>query len=168
MEHGSKLEEKTTLFPTNAPINGLTSVRMVVIDVSRQRRSLLSDATVLDHLPAEILEIIKDQTATNVLDAVSEAALIPLLTERIFSHFETLSSDICARWILSSGDERRKLNIISALARILPFASYLSTFLEHSSQASDEPGNLPPYTLTSKTLQRCFSNMTTPFHFSIW
>ncbi|CAG9972097.1 unnamed protein product [Clonostachys byssicola] len=145
---------------------------MAVIDVSRQRRSLLSDATVLDHLPVEILEIIKDQTAANVLDAVSEAALIPLLTERIFSHFETLSSDICARWILSSGDERRKLNIISALARILPFASYLSTFLEHSSQASDEPGNLPPLHLDlqdpATVLQRYDHAVSLQYLVALW
>ncbi|KAK5990072.1 Midasin [Cladobotryum mycophilum] len=103
---------------------------MVMIDVSRQRRSLLSDATALDHLPSELLEIVKDQSSTKLFDAISEAALNPSLTEPIFVHFEDVFSDICARWILSAGNGSRRLLVVSAIARILPFAPYLSTFLQ--------------------------------------
>jgi midasin len=110
--------------------NGQRSVIMAVMDVSRQRRSLLHDATVLEHLPAELLDVIKDHTATKLLDAVAEASLLPPLTERIFVHFEDAFPDICARWILNSGDLRRKIRIFSALARVLPFAPHLSAFLD--------------------------------------
>ncbi|KAI9166729.1 Midasin [Paramyrothecium foliicola] len=104
---------------------------MAVVDVSRQRRSLLQDATVLDHLPAELLDVVKDHATTRLLDAVSEAALIPPLTERIFVHFEDVFPDVCARWTLNTGDERRRIRIISAFSRILPFAPHLATFLDH-------------------------------------
>lgn len=117
---------------------------MAVLDVSRQRRSLLDDATVLCHLPVELLAIIKDHTSPKVLDAVSEAALNPLLTECIFAHFEPAFPDICARWILNSGDLRRNLDVASALARILPYAPYLASFLEHSSRGTTALGHPPP------------------------
>lgn len=111
---------------------------MAMIDVSRQRRSILRDAAVLDHLPSELLEIVKHQSSTKLFDAVSEAALSPSLTERIFVHFEDVFSDICARWILNAGNGPRRLLVASAIARILPFAPYLSTFLQCSGKAGDE------------------------------
>ncbi|KAF5026068.1 hypothetical protein F66182_1860 [Fusarium sp. NRRL 66182] len=116
---------------------------MVMIDVSQQRRSLLADATVLDHLPAEILAIIQDQSSTKLLDAVAEAALCPPLTERVFAHFEHVFPDICARWILNPGNQQQRIRIYSALARILPFAPYLSTFFEYASSLSEKPTNSP-------------------------
>ncbi|KFA48162.1 hypothetical protein S40293_06892 [Stachybotrys chartarum IBT 40293] len=102
---------------------------MAMVDVSRQRRSLLKDATVLHHLPAGLIEILKDQTTTRLLDAVAEAALSPPLTEQIFVHFENVFPDICARWLLNTADQQRNSLIISAVARILPFAPYLAVFL---------------------------------------
>ncbi|KAL9484939.1 hypothetical protein ACSS6W_003728 [Trichoderma asperelloides] len=110
---------------------------MAMIDVSRQRRSLLRDAAVLEHLPSELLEIIKHQSSTKLFDAVAEAALSPSLTERILVHFEDVFSDICARWILNAGNGPRRLLVASAIARILPFAPYLSTFLRCSGKAGD-------------------------------
>ncbi|KAH6964016.1 hypothetical protein DER45DRAFT_601956 [Fusarium avenaceum] len=116
---------------------------MGMIDVSRQRRSLLADATVLEHLPAELLAIIQDQSSTKLLDAVAEAALCPPLTERVFAHFEHVFPDICARWILNPGNEQQRIRIYSALARILPFAPYLSTFIEYASSTPEQPTNSP-------------------------
>ena len=116
---------------------------MAAMDISRQRRSLLDDATALDHLPAELLHIIKDHTSSKILDAVSEAALIPLLTERIFVHFEATFPDICARWILRHGNDQGILRTASALTRLLPFAPYLSTFLEQPS-VKNGASNRPP------------------------
>ncbi|KAH7328502.1 hypothetical protein B0I35DRAFT_473203 [Stachybotrys elegans] len=109
---------------------------MAMVDVARQRRSLLQDATVLEHLPAELLEIIQDNTTTRLLDAVSEAALNPALTDRIFVHFEHVFPDICARWVLNAGNEERRSQATTALARILPFAPYLASFLQSSASAS--------------------------------
>ncbi|KAH6610699.1 midasin, partial [Trichoderma cornu-damae] len=124
-------------------IRSTKSTIMAMIDVSRQRRSLLRDAAALDHLPSELLEIIKHQSSTKLLDAVSEAALTPALTERIFVHFEDVFSDICARWILSAGNGPRRLLIASAIARILPFAPYLSTFLQCPGEPGDEAAQAP-------------------------
>ncbi|KAL6692625.1 hypothetical protein J3F84DRAFT_103279 [Trichoderma pleuroticola] len=125
---------------------------MTMIDVSRQRRSLLKDAAALDHLPAELLEIIKHQSSTKLFDAVSEAALIPSLTERIFVHFEDVFSDICARWILNAGNGPRRLLIASAIARILPFAPYLSTFLQCPGRAGEQAAQGPSLHLALPTL----------------
>ncbi|KAM0394946.1 hypothetical protein ACHAQC_004784 [Fusarium culmorum] len=125
---------------------------MAMIDVSRQRRSLLADATVLELLPAEILAIIQTESSTKLLDAIAEAALCPPLTERIFAHFEHVFPDVCARWILNPGNEQKHIRIYSALARILPFAPYLSTFIEYASSTAEQPTNshslrLPPLKL---------------------
>ncbi|KAM0253891.1 hypothetical protein ACHAQJ_007123 [Trichoderma viride] len=125
---------------------------MAMIDVSRQRRSLLRDATVLDHLPSELLEIIKHQSSTKLFDAVSEAALSPSLTEKIFVHFEDVFSDICARWILNAGNGPRRLLIASAIARILPFAPYLSTFLRCHGKTGHEAAQEPSLHLVLPTL----------------
>lgn len=109
---------------------------MAMVDVSRQRRSLLEDATVLEHLPANLLAIFQDQNSTKLLDAVAEAALCPPLTERIFAHFEDVFADVCARWILNPSSERHMILSHSALVRLLPFAPYLSAFIEYPSQTS--------------------------------
>lgn len=125
---------------------------MAMIDVSRQRRSLLKDATVLDHLSVELLQVIKDQSSTKVLDAIAEAALSPPLTERIFVHFEDVFPDICARWILNPGNEQQKIRIFSAIARLLPLAPYLSAFLEHSHYESELSRSSPSLRLSPPQL----------------
>jgi midasin len=103
---------------------------MATLDVSSQRESLLNDANLLAQLPIELLEIIRNHSSLNFLDAVAEAALVPQLTDRIFAHFEPVFADICARWILSGPNELQQEQIIAAFARILPFSPYLAVFLE--------------------------------------
>ncbi|KAJ6446539.1 ATPase, AAA-5 [Purpureocillium lavendulum] len=116
---------------------------MAMIDVSRQTRSLLRDATALDHLPPDFLHIVRSTSSTNLLDAVSQAALIPRLTERVFVHFEDAFPDLCGRWILNAGnDPLRQIRISSAFARLLPFAPYLSNFL--TSSVGEVTVNHPP------------------------
>jgi midasin len=103
---------------------------MAMIDVNPQREILLSDATILGQLPPELLHVIQNHQASNFLDAVAAAALIPRLTGRVFACCEAVFADICARWFLSSphnGPENVK--VISSFARILPFAPYLSVYL---------------------------------------
>ncbi|KAB5558727.1 hypothetical protein GE09DRAFT_1203577 [Coniochaeta sp. 2T2.1] len=75
---------------------------MAVIDVNPQRETLLKDATILGQLPPELLHVIQNHQASNFLDAVAAAALIPSLTGRIFACCEAVFADVCARWILSS------------------------------------------------------------------
>ncbi|KUI59330.1 Midasin [Cytospora mali] len=103
---------------------------MAKYDVSLQRTSLLGDATTLAQLPPELLHVIRDQNPTNFLDAISQAALIPNLTGRIFTHFEPVFADVCARWVLHTQHGRCDDDIIASFARVLPFAPQLSVFLE--------------------------------------
>ncbi|GAO16920.1 hypothetical protein UVI_02046410 [Ustilaginoidea virens] len=114
---------------------------MVVIDVSKQLKSFLTDSAVLNHLPPELLDIIRQQSTAKLLDAVAQAALCPPLTEQVFVHFENLFPEICARWIISAGTPAIRRRIASSFARLLPFAPYLSSFLRcpnHTSSASTQ------------------------------
>ncbi|SPO01153.1 related to midasin (AAA ATPase) [Cephalotrichum gorgonifer] len=99
-------------------------------DVSPHIASLMRDAQALGLLPREILEVVQNHTATTILQAISQAALDPHLTDRLFAHFEDLFPDICARWIIGSSKGGKKGPVVAAFARILPFAPYLSVFLE--------------------------------------
>lgn len=130
---------------------------MAVIDVSRQRRSLLQDAVALELLPPELITIIQDETSTQLLGAIAEAALIPTLTERLFVHFEATFPDICARWVALADDESKAHSITSSLARILPFAPYLSAFIadhDHGVHQNTRPSSLhlklPNFNITAQ------------------
>ncbi|KHN99534.1 Midasin [Metarhizium album ARSEF 1941] len=100
-----------------------------MIDVSRQKRSLLADATVRDLLPPELLDTIRQQSTTKLLDAVTQAALCPPLTERVFVHFENVFPDICARLVLNATTHTLRIRTAACFARLLPFAPYLASFL---------------------------------------
>ncbi|TWU73648.1 hypothetical protein ED733_003408 [Metarhizium rileyi] len=121
---------------------------MAMIDVSRQKRSLLADAIVLDHLPPELLDIIRQQSTTKLLDAVTQAALCPPLTERIFVHFESVFPDICARWLLNAGTQLPRIRIASSFARLLPFAPYLAAFL----RCTDDNSTVTPHSSALRLL----------------
>lgn len=109
---------------------------MAKFNVNPQRESLLGDATTVACLPPELLHIIRDQNPASFLDAISQAALIPRLTGRIFAHFEPLFADICARWVLATTHASCNDSLIAAFARILPFAPKLSVFLDDYLQRS--------------------------------
>ncbi|KAK3943064.1 hypothetical protein QBC46DRAFT_282877 [Diplogelasinospora grovesii] len=109
---------------------------MAVIDVNRQRTSLLCDETTLGLLPQELVLIIKDQQSIRFLDAIAEAALVA--PEKIFAHFESVFADICARWLISS--PKLNVRVLTAFARILPFSQSLSVFLTgHLIQQQNDP-----------------------------
>lgn len=114
---------------------------MAKYDVSSQRSSLLDDATAVACLPPELLIIIRDQNPTSFLDAISQAALIPRLTGRIYAHFEPLFADICARWILNTQHGIVNDDIIAAFARVLPFAPHLSVLLDDYFHTSNAKSN---------------------------
>jgi midasin len=112
------------------PFSQTHDIIMAMIDVNSQREILLSYATILGQLPPELLVVIENHQASNFLDAVAAAALIPRLTGRIFACCEAAFADICARWILVSPQPTPEhVKVISAFARILPFAPYLSVYL---------------------------------------
>ncbi|KAI0458364.1 hypothetical protein F5B21DRAFT_24453 [Xylaria acuta] len=103
---------------------------MATVDVSLQRAQLLDDEALLSQLPPELLEVVRNQTTANFLDAIAAAALIPRITSPIFVYFEHVFADICARWLLRPRNTGQEDQIIAAFARILPFAPHLSVFLE--------------------------------------
>lgn len=109
---------------------------MAKYDVNPQRASLLGDATTLACLPPELLHVIRDQSPASFLDAISQAALNPRLTGRIFAHFEPLFADICARWVLNTTHRSCNDSLLAAFAMILPFAPQLSVFLDDYLQSS--------------------------------
>ncbi|TEA19278.1 Midasin [Colletotrichum sidae] len=125
---------------------------MATVDVSVQRSALLNDAIVLEHLPTELLEVIRNHTASNLLDAIAEAALIPQLTDRIFIHFENVFPDICARWLLDPGNKARNGLVLASIARILSSAPYLSEFLQQVMR-EDLAKTSPPHGPRTLTLR---------------
>lgn len=130
---------------------------MALIDVSRQRRSVLRDSTALHHLPADLLDVIQNHSSTQLLDAVAQAALIPALTDRIYVHFENIFPDICARWALNAKSDLQRIIAVSATARLLPLSPDLATFIrphptrERHAQSSS-PLQLQPLELNEISL----------------
>ncbi|KAI1282275.1 hypothetical protein F5Y07DRAFT_234953 [Xylaria sp. FL0933] len=124
---------------------------MATVDLSLERTLLLDDEALLSQLPPELLEVIRNQTTANFLDAIAAAALIPRLTSPVFTYFEHVFADICARWLLRSRNAGQEDQIIAALARILPFAPHLSVFLEQyiSETSSMHVTEARPFTLNS-------------------
>ena len=82
----------------------------------------------LGDMPEEILQIVAMQQSPKFLDALAAAALKPQLTTRLFTNYEDIFSDTCARW--TEDDPGQKNGIIEAFARIIPLAPHLSTFLQ--------------------------------------
>ncbi|KAI1826195.1 midasin [Xylaria intraflava] len=103
---------------------------MATVDVSLYRAQLLDDEALLSQLPPELLEVVRNHTTANFLDAIATAALIPHITSAIFVYFEHVFADICARWLVKSRTAGQEDQIIAAFARILPYAPHLSVFLE--------------------------------------
>jgi midasin len=82
----------------------------------------------LKDIPNEILEIIRLQTSPQFLDTLSLEALKPALTLKLFTRYDIVFADTCARWISSSTTQNNA--IIEAFARILTLAPHLSVYLE--------------------------------------
>ncbi|KAK6849468.1 hypothetical protein PG995_013301 [Apiospora arundinis] len=147
---------------------------MATIDVSSNRAYLLSDEQLLTNLPPEILQVIRSHDPTNFLDAVAATALIPQFTSQVFVYFESVFADICARWVLKSRIEGQEDQIINAFARILPFAPYLSVFLEQylseTSAAPTEPGSRPfrVNSLNLPSTDKSPASALTPALIAVW
>jgi len=124
---------------------------MAIVDVSLQRAQLLDDEALLSQIPPELLEVIRNHTTANFLDAIAATALIPHITSPVFVYFEHVFADICARWLLKSRNAGQEDQIIAAFARILPFAPHLSVFLERyiSETSLAHISRSSPFTLNS-------------------
>src|SRR6187402_3612132 len=103
---------------------------MNVNDKKEGRMDLFPQERRFEDLPEEILEIIRLQQSPRFLDALALAALKPELTLELFTRYEYVFADTCARWIGTDNGEKQSNGVIGAFARILPLAPHLSTFLE--------------------------------------
>jgi midasin len=98
---------------------------MVGINLRRGQEAILQDPEILKNLPNELVEIIRNDEA-RLLDAIAAAAIIPMITTRIFARFEEVFADTCARWISGRWGS---LEAIEGFARILRFAPQLEVYL---------------------------------------
>ncbi|KAL1955870.1 hypothetical protein VTO42DRAFT_8028 [Malbranchea cinnamomea] len=87
---------------------------------------IMLDPRTLDQIPSELVEILAN-AGNNSLDKLSQAALRPTLTNKIFTHFEPIFVGIAARWIRLD-TQVYSVQVLDAFARILPLAPYLRSF----------------------------------------
>ncbi|KAL4876079.1 hypothetical protein BJY04DRAFT_223430 [Aspergillus karnatakaensis] len=87
----------------------------------------LSKSQLLDKLPSEVAALIRTASGTQYLNALAVGALKSGLTEKFFYIYEPIFVDLAARWVLAeSGVDQT--GVVSAFARILPFAPHLRSF----------------------------------------
>lgn len=87
----------------------------------------LSESELLQQLPDELSNLIRSPSGTQQLHALAISALNNEFTESIFQLYEPIVVDLAARWIRSD-IQASYVDILSAFARILPFAPYLRSF----------------------------------------
>lgn len=87
----------------------------------------LDESRLFQQLPNEIVELIRAASGTQYLNALAVGALKSQCTEGFFALYEPIFVDIAARW-LQSDIPVNQVDVLSAFARILPFAPYLRSF----------------------------------------
>ena len=92
-----------------------------------EARRLLENQAILDDVPEKILISLQQGANSQYLDAVSTLALDPVYTALVFVSHEDIFLEICSRWLSKSQTPHQFMQILSALARILPLAPYLSS-----------------------------------------
>ncbi len=100
------------------------------MDCSWANTQLLNLINEASGLPEELLEVIRNGSNTEFLDGIALVALNPKYTNTLFAYYEPVFTDLCARWLSSSQTAVSALTIVSALARILPWAPHLAIFVE--------------------------------------
>lgn len=98
---------------------------------------VLSETQIAEELPNEIVNLIRTASGTQYLNALAVGALKPRCTETFFCRYESIFVDLAARWILSDLNVNQ-VEVLSAFARLLPFAPYLRPFA--SQYASSRAG----------------------------
>ncbi|CAI7672580.1 unnamed protein product [Penicillium pancosmium] len=87
----------------------------------------LSVPQLLEQLPSEISSLVRSASGNQYLHALALGALNTTLTESVFRIYEPVVVDLAARW-LRSDISTDYIHVLSAFARILPFAPYLRPF----------------------------------------
>ncbi|KAK2756745.1 AAA ATPase midasin [Arachnomyces sp. PD_36] len=99
---------------------------------------ILQDPSVIRQLPRDLIELIRTSSGAEYLDALSVAALEPKCTNKIFELYEPIFVDLAARW-LSPSCAACPVQILSAFARILPFAPSLRMYADEVVQSRRGP-----------------------------
>ncbi|MCJ1389381.1 hypothetical protein MMC18_002238 [Xylographa bjoerkii] len=93
-------------------------------------RRMVLDTDSINDLPDDIANLLLHGTNSEYLDVVSLLALNPRWTGVIYHSHRPLFVDLCSRWISNRDDRFDVLDAISALARILPVAPFLSSHVQ--------------------------------------
>ncbi|KAL8708470.1 MAG: hypothetical protein Q9220_006627 [cf. Caloplaca sp. 1 TL-2023] len=99
------------------------------MDISQAASQLLADQTFLKGSPPEIIDILRSGSNTQYLDALAILSLQKSFTSTIFSTHHALSVELCSRWLSNSQLRADTVEVFAALARILPTAPYLRSFM---------------------------------------
>ena len=83
-------------------------------------------------LPPEIRDIVEHGPNYEFLETVAIMALDTKWTASILVTYEPLMVDICNRWLSRHLQAADQLNVVAALASIMPFAPYLSPYTEEA------------------------------------
>ncbi|KAK5806079.1 hypothetical protein VI817_000337 [Penicillium citrinum] len=92
----------------------------------------------LEQLPSEISNLVRSASGSQYLHALALGALNTTFTESIFTLYEPVVVDLAARW-LRSDINADYIHILTAFARILPFAPYLRPFASQYALSSTGP-----------------------------
>lgn len=75
------------------------------------------------------LQSLQQVTDKEYFDAIANLALNPKCTPLIFAYHEDIFVEICSRWVLLSQSSKNPFLVLDALAKVLPLAPHLSTFV---------------------------------------
>lgn len=90
---------------------------------------LLINRPSLADLPEELVVPLRRGTSSQYLDAISRLALNPTFTSVIIATHEDILVEICSRWVSNVGSLSEVTRVLSILAKILPLAPYLSSYV---------------------------------------
>jgi midasin len=116
---------------------------MDVDDPNDKERIVLGGGANLEDLPEEVLEIVRIQRTPRFLDALATKALNPKFTLTLFTVFENVFADTCAKWIETADGSAQSNVVIESFARILPLAPHLATFLEKYLETTSSSSGKP-------------------------
>lgn len=100
------------------------------------------DPQILQQLPTELAAFLRNSSNSSAyLDQLAIAALDPHHTDRLFTLLEPIFVDIAARWLYL--EHQTPIQVISAFARILPFAQYLRAVVDLYIRRPSRETNVP-------------------------
>ncbi|KAL8727902.1 MAG: hypothetical protein Q9166_005779 [cf. Caloplaca sp. 2 TL-2023] len=100
------------------------------MDVSPEASRLLHDGVFIARLSPDIVQLLRYGSNNQYLDTLASLALQPSNTSAIFSVHHALSVELCSRWLQNLKSELDDVDVLAALARILPAAPFVSSYVK--------------------------------------